>query len=98
MKYCKFIFFQHCECPHKETISTCGELVKIEFKNYQSGVGLKVSFKCGNKNLHAVIFQGNVLFDIMKKFEVGDQVAFKAILISSNGDHDLGKIFYIRDF
>ena len=73
-------------------------MYKSEFKTYPSGVGLKVSIKCGNRNLHAALFQGSAVYDIMKKFDVGDEVVFKAILLNSNRENDLGRIFHVRNF
>tara|TARA_B110000046_G_C12891963_1_gene354785 strand:+ start:116 stop:610 length:495 start_codon:yes stop_codon:yes gene_type:complete len=89
---------QNCKCAHKEIISTRGELIKSEFKPYKSGFGLKVSLKHGTKISHAVLFEGNIMYDIMKKFDVGDYVDFKAFLISANGDNDLVKLFYVKNF
>ena len=89
---------QKCECTHKEIISTHGELIKSGFKPYNSGLGLKVSLKCGEKYLHAVLFQGNVMYDIMKKFDVGNEVHFKAILLNSSGQNELVKIFHVNNF
>lgn len=90
--------FQECECPYQRVITTCGELLKSEVRSYRSGLGLKVTLKCGEKYLHAVLFQGNVMYDIMKKFDVGDEVHFKAILINSSGENELVKIFHVRNF
>ena len=77
---------QNCECAHKEIISSRGELIKSEFKPYKSGLGLNVKLKHGAKISHAVLFEGNIMYDIMKKFDVGEYVDFKAFLISTNGD------------
>ena len=38
------------------------------------------------------------MYDILKMFEIGERIYFKALLLKSGDDHDLGKIFHVRNF
>ena len=87
-----------CDCKPQNIVSVIGELIKMESKLYNSGEGLKVSLKCDEKLLHSVLFHGNAMVDILKEFEIGEMVNFKAIIINSGDVHDLVKIFYVKNF
>ena len=87
---------KECSCPYKDLISATGELINSEFKHYATGMGLKVSMKHGDYDSHAVLFKGDIWFDIMKKMDTGEHITFKAILKNCNGNNNLVKLFHVR--
>ena len=67
----------NCPSPAKNTVSATGKLIKSEFKQYDSGLGLKVGVQHGDITTYFVLFQGDVWFDVLKKMSVGDELTFK---------------------
>ena len=85
-----------CSCDEKRVVMSEGVLVKKENRSYPTGLGLKVSLQCGDKTLHSVIFQSSALHSIFNDYVVGELISFKAILMKTGDQHDLGKIFHAR--
>ena len=88
----------NCPSPAKNTVSATGKLIKSEFKQYDSGLGLKVGVQHGDITTYFVLFQGDVWFDVLKKMSVGDELTFKGVLHKNDDEsrNNLVKLFYVR--
>ena len=88
----------NCPSPAKNTVSATGKLIKSEFKQYDSGLGLKVGVQHGDITTYFVLFQGDVWFDVLKKMSVGDELKFKGVLHKNDDEsrNNLVKLFYVR--
>ena len=87
---------EECACDEKRLVDLVGVLIKKENRSYPTGLGLKVSLQCGDRTLHSVIFQSSALHSIFNDYVVGELISFKAILMKTGDQHDLGKIFHAR--
>ena len=38
------------------------------------------------------------MYDILKMYEIGEEICFKALLLKRRDEHDLGKIFHVGNF
>ena len=88
----------NCPSPAKNTVSATGKLIKSEFKQYDSGLGLKVGVQHGDITTYFVLFQGDVWCDVLKKMSVGDELTFKGVLHKNDDEsrNNLVKLFYVR--
>ena len=88
----------NCSSPAKNTVSATGKLIKSEFKQYDSGLGLKVGVQHGDITTYFVLFQGDIWFDVLKKMSVGDELTFKGVLHKNDDEsrNNLVKLFYVR--
>ena len=88
----------YCPCPAKNTVSVTGKLIKSEFKQYDSGLGLKVEVQHGDITTYFVLFQEDIWFDVVKKMSVGDELTFKGVLHKNDDEsrNNLVNLFYIR--
>ena len=88
----------NCPSPAKNTVSATGKLIKSEFKQYDSGLGLKVGVQHGDITTYFVLFQGDVWFDVLKKMSVGDELTFKGVVHKNDDEsrNNLVKLFYVR--
>ena len=63
---------------------------------YDTGVGLKIAIRVGDKVLNSVLFKNNGMKSLMEMFEVGETIKFKAIVVNEGSQHDLVKIFAVK--
>ena len=63
---------------------------------YESGVGLKIAIRVGEKVLNSVLFKNNGMKSLMEMFEVGETIKFKAVVVNEGPQHDLVKIFAVK--
>lgn len=85
-----------CSCPKEKTIRCSGELIKSEDMMYETGIGLKIAIRVGDKVLNSVLFKNNGMKSLMEMFEVGETIKFKAIVVNEGPQHDLVKIFAVK--
>ncbi len=98
--YCHMpeIASNRCPCPAKNTVSATGKLIKSEFKQYDSGLGLKVGVQHGDITTYFILFQEDVWFDVLKKMSVGDELTFKGVLHKNDDEsrNNRVELFYVR--